>query len=177
MGPPGVPPWAFPVVPAWPHLDWFWAFSHRRLLALERTLRRVDLPLHTFLLSPVVQGRSPPHAVNGRWMRRASFIEYQYIYIYIYPVYCLYVPCIHIYIYMHIYIYYICILYFASDSVYSTYYILYQISYVLSYTLYLISYMLYSSYYILCIFATHSISLTPYGLIGLRAQTMTLSLW
>ena len=50
--------------------------SRRRLLALQRTLWRLDLPLLTCVLSQVVQGRSPPQAGNGRWMRRASFIEY-----------------------------------------------------------------------------------------------------
>jgi hypothetical protein len=50
--------------------------SRRRLLAPQRTLWRVDLPLHTCVLSQVVQGRSPPQAGKGRWMRRASFIEY-----------------------------------------------------------------------------------------------------
>ena len=68
-----------------------------------------------------------------------------------------------------------------TGSAYPTYYIFYHISYVLfstPYLLHLISYIIYVSLcYILYIFATHSISLTPYGLIGLRAQTMTLSLW
>ena len=156
MGPPGVPPWAFPMVPAWPHLDWFWAFpiggcwlwSERCggwiclcTLFCYRLWCRADL---RHMLS-----------MGGGWGERLLlntniYIHkkkiYIYIYIYIYISGLLLICPMHtyIYIYMHIYIYiyYICILYFASDSVYSAYYILYQISYVLSF-LHLLSYIIY----------------------------------